>query len=131
MPARTSPERRSRAVRERLRERSFPWFALGAAAVLGIPVSLMMILANWLEFRHSPPTCYGIGWGCTPDPVSIGMFVALAWGFAVACAAGILALTELFWERVATARSILALVVVAAAVSVLLVVCGAAFFAVQ
>lgn len=45
------------------------WSALSIAIVYG---------STWLEQRGSPPSCYGIGWGCTPDPAgSAALFAAV------------------------------------------------------
>jgi hypothetical protein len=59
-------------------------------AELGLVVLALLVVgvATAIEQRAHPPTCFGIGFGCTPDPSStavlLGMFVgaplvAVAW----------------------------------------------------
>lgn len=44
------------------------------AGLLGIG-ALVTWGGLWLEDRADPPTCYGIGWGCTPDPATSMFFI--------------------------------------------------------
>ncbi|MBW3659232.1 MAG: hypothetical protein KY457_11380 [Actinobacteria bacterium] len=44
------------------------------AVLLGIG-ALVTWGGLWLEDRANPPTCYGIGWGCTPDPGTSMFFI--------------------------------------------------------
>lgn len=46
-----------------------------AVAVLLAIGTLLTWGALWLEDRAHPPTCYGIGWGCTPDPGTSLLFI--------------------------------------------------------
>lgn len=82
-----------------------------------------------LQYHESPPPCYGIGWGCSLDPGTSGAVSAFFWFFALGWVALAMALTELFWQRVALVRSILALVVLLAAVAAVLLVSAAAALA--
>lgn len=47
---------------------------LAVAVLLGIG-ALVAYAGLWLEDRANPPTCYGIGWGCTPDPGTSMFFI--------------------------------------------------------
>lgn len=52
-----------------------------AVAVLLVSGGVIGFVALWLADRADPPTCYGIGWGCTPGPAMttalIGVVVLL------------------------------------------------------
>jgi hypothetical protein len=100
-------------VRHRLYRRWFPWSVVGVLAVLAAPVGFLAALTTSLQYEDSPPPCYGIGWGCSLGPGSSGLLMGVFWLFVVACLAVLLAVTELFWERVATIRSVTALIVLA------------------
>ena len=109
----------------KLHSRSFPWVVLVIAGALALPVALLVILGTWLEYQESPPTCYGLGWGCTPGPGSTGVFAAVIWGMAWACVAVPMLVSELFWERVATIRSFVALAALVVGTGAALLLCGA------
>lgn len=108
-------------VRPRLRNRLFPWLVVGLTGLLAVPGSLLILLATWLAHQDAPPPCYGLGWGCGPDPGTTGAIAAALWLYALAWVAGTLALTELFWRRVALARSVVALGALLVAIATVLV----------
>lgn len=107
-------------LRERLHLRGFPWAALGVSGLMGVTVYPLTILALWLRDRSSPPSCYGLGWGCSPDPGTMGSFVAVGWFYGLCIAAIGLAVTEPFWRRIAVARSLGALIILGIATMALL-----------
>lgn len=116
-------------LRDRVQLRWFPWAALGTTGAIGIPVALLVMLGTWLEHQGSPPTCYGIGWGCTLDPLSSGLIIGFFWFVALGGLALALAVTEPFWERVAVARSVVAVLVTCTAAIALLVLAFATVMA--
>ncbi len=111
--------------RERLDRRCFPWVCLGITAVLGVAFTLLSALAAALQYRDAPPSCYGLGWGCVLDPDTVGLLGALVWALVLVPAAAVLTLTELFWQRVALARSVVALLLTVIAVLIVVVGLGA------
>lgn len=53
------------------------WFAT-AAFVVAVAAGIGAVGAGTaIEQAAHPPTCYGIGWGCTPDPATMAMFVGM------------------------------------------------------
>lgn len=58
-----------------------------AVAVLLVSGTVIGFVALWFADRADPPTCYGIGWGCTPGPamtIALIGVVVLAPAFVVA-----------------------------------------------
>ena len=57
------------------------WAALSVALVWGV---------TGMEQSRNPPSCYGIGWGCTPDPggaaLLFGVFIVFP-GLILGCSA--------------------------------------------
>lgn len=101
----------SKWLRSRWDRRSFPWAVVVAIAAFAPIVGVLAWLLIAAEHRVDPPTCYGIGWGCTLDATSSGVAAGFFWLVATAAVAAALAITEFFWARVAVARSIVLLVV--------------------
>ena len=97
-------------LRDRMGQRSFPWRVMAVLAAAALPIGVVAWFATFVVYRAQPPSCYGIGFGCTLSPISVGGLVGGLWLFAMACTAGALLITELFWERVAEARSAAVLV---------------------
>ena len=63
--------------------RSVRWHAaLAAAAAVGAVLAGVGITALdvWLEQQARPPTCFGIGWGCTPDAATTAVLIAFVIG---------------------------------------------------
>ena len=83
---------------------------MGVLAGAAVPIGLLAWFATSVVYRTQPPPCFGIGWGCSLSPGSVGGLVGGLWLFGMACTAGALLITELFWERVAEARSAAVLV---------------------
>ena len=100
-------------LRQQLERRVFPWWIIATA---GVMTPLMGILA-WASVawdqHQDPPTCEGIGWGCTPGPGFAGFFAAIFWLFGLIVATLLLGVTELFWKRVAVGRSVAVLIALA------------------
>ncbi|MDP9068469.1 MAG: hypothetical protein M3N53_09050 [Actinomycetota bacterium] len=91
---------------------------------MAVPAALLAILGTWLEHRVNPPTCYGIGWGCTLDAGGAGFFVGFFWLYACGCVALALGITELFWHKVVVLRSLVGGASVIVASVTLLLICG-------
>lgn len=106
-------------------QRWFPWVVLGIAALMALPFRLVTEWSTSAAYADSPPSCYGIGWGCSLSPDDAGMLAAFLWLLALAAVAVILLITEFFWQRVALGRSILSLVAAVLLVAWILFIVGA------
>ena len=104
-------------MKERFARRSFPWAVIAMAALSAIPLGMFAMVATYLRYQAEPPTCFGIGWGCSLKPTDTGIVVGVIWLFAVACWAGLILITELFWRRVAVVRSVATLIAAIAALT--------------
>ena len=72
-------------------------------AALGTVGALFLGTMTWVgtaeAHRETPPSCYGLGFGCTLPPYQTAMVVVVIFGVWIAGAAAVVALTELFPER--------------------------------
>ncbi|MDP9405458.1 MAG: hypothetical protein M3O86_02495 [Actinomycetota bacterium] len=69
------------AVEAATHSRWRPALRAGGATLAGLAVHLVLMWAVVaMEQRRNPPTCFGIGFGCTPEPGT----TALLWGVIVA-----------------------------------------------
>ena len=62
--------RRWQALVERAATRRMAKVANLTVVVLLASGSFIGFVALWFADRADPPTCYGIGWGCTPGPAA-------------------------------------------------------------
>ena len=95
---------------QKLARRSFPWIVVGIAALAALPLGLLVRWLTAVEYAKHPPSCYGLGWGCSLDPASSGMVGGILWLVGVGAVAVALAITELFWKQIAVLRSVVVLI---------------------
>ena len=78
--------------------RWWPPYAIIASWILaGAP---LLYFVNVRDQAVNPPTCSGIGFGCTPDPsTTVGLYLIIIAGPALIVAAAILALLGLLGPR--------------------------------
>lgn len=104
-------------LRERLDRRWFPWACLGVVALLGIAFALLSAIGASHHYRDAPPACYPPSIvGCIHDSETVGLLAAFLWALVLVPIAAVFALTELFWQPVAVARSMAALLLMIVAV---------------
>lgn len=96
---------------QKLGRRSFPWIVVGIAALAALPVGLFVWCLTAVEYAKNPPSCYGLGWGCSLDPTSSGVVGGILWLVGVGAVAVALVITELFWKQIAVLRSVVVLIV--------------------
>jgi hypothetical protein len=100
--------------------RRFPWIVIGVLLLL---TPLAAAVAYWSTSAAQakfPPPCDGLGWGCTPGPDFSAWAAGLFWLVITGVAAILMGVSEFFWERVAVARSMIAVALLGLGVCLLL-----------
>lgn len=97
-------------VRRRFERRVFPWWVITAAGAMAPLMGVLAWAAVAWDQQKDPPSCEGIGFGCTPGPEFAGVAAAIIWWCGLAVVAISLGVTELFWKRVAIGRSVAVLI---------------------
>lgn len=72
------------------------WAALVAATWWGTEVS----------HRRNPPSCYGIGWGCTPDAATTAVFAGFLFGVVALVLLVVLGVTHVATVDIAERRGV-------------------------
>lgn len=82
------------------------WWPPYVVFLFWVAVSVpVLYLVTVREQTANPPTCFGIGWGCTPDPAStIGLYLMFIAAPALAVAAVILVVAGLLGPRTRSLR---------------------------
>jgi hypothetical protein len=91
-----------------LRRTWLPYAVLGVALVATPLVVAVSAAGQRARYQDEPPPCYGIGWGCSLDPESVGLLMGGAYVVALAGLLLIVGLLHLGGPKLALARSILA-----------------------
>lgn len=107
--------------------RWFPWMVIGLLVLAAIPLGGIAMIATSVSYSEQPPPCYGLGWGCELSPSDVGVIMAVMWLVWVGGESVLLLVSEMFWRRVAEARSLGVLFVGAIGICCW-VVAGIAFF---
>jgi hypothetical protein len=97
----TVGSRLRKQLHQRMSTRLFPWLIVGVLVALTLPVGLLGMESVAAQYREDPPSCYGIGWGCSLDAETSGFLAAILWGVGTLAFTGVLLLTEFFWKRIA------------------------------